>query len=101
MIEFCGILHLKGNLITYISTFITDFTLLVIMLVGLLRLPRRIGSTCSLGLLLWKQVKCWLFFHGDSIPVSNVLSIRQGVIWLVLVIAVESPMVVRPLETGS
>jgi hypothetical protein len=34
----------------------TDFTLIVIMLVGLFRLRRRGGGWFDLGRLLWKQV---------------------------------------------
>ena len=38
--------------------FITDFFLLVIMFIGLLRIHHRGASTLTLGSLLCKQVKC-------------------------------------------
>jgi len=40
-----------------IAMFATDFILLLIMLVGLLGLRRRGGSSFDLGRLLWKQVR--------------------------------------------
>jgi len=56
MFEFCSIPDIKGKIPTFISMLITDFVLLVIMLIGLLRLRRRSAGTCAIGLLLWKQV---------------------------------------------
>jgi hypothetical protein len=57
--------------------FITNFFLLVIMLVGLLRMHYRKVSTLALESLLWEQVRCWgsqkvvVFFS----PSANVISI--------------------------
>jgi hypothetical protein len=48
----------SSNTATFVSIFITDLILLVIMLGGLLRMRHRGAGTFALGRLLWKQVKC-------------------------------------------
>ena len=55
----CNIPNVEVNIATVISMFITNFFLMVIMLVGLLRMHYRRVSTLALGSLLWKQVRCW------------------------------------------
>ncbi len=52
----CDVLNLKTSKLNIIVTLITDVTLLLIMLVGLLRLRRYGAGTLGLGQLLWKQV---------------------------------------------
>jgi hypothetical protein len=54
--SFCSVPYVRTNNKTIVSMFITDFILLVTMLVGLFRL-RRIGAgRFGVGHLLWKQV---------------------------------------------
>jgi hypothetical protein len=43
---------------------ITDVVLLVSMLIGLLHMRYQGVGTHGLGLLLWKQVRCWRFLRG-------------------------------------
>jgi hypothetical protein len=52
----CSLPNAESNTATFVSMFITDFALLVIMLVGLLLLRRRGAGAFGLGHLLWKQV---------------------------------------------
>lgn len=47
---------------TFISMLVTDFFLLVAMLVGLLRIRHRGAGAFALGRLLWKQVGWWYWF---------------------------------------
>ena len=54
------LLNVKG---LALSGFVTDVTLLLIMLVGLLRLRFHDGTFFDLAYVLWKQVghcSCWL-----------------------------------------
>ncbi|KAH9962341.1 hypothetical protein BC827DRAFT_1197730 [Russula dissimulans] len=51
----CSLPNAKSNKSAMITMFATDFVLLLIMLVGLLRLRRRGGGRFDLGRLLWKQ----------------------------------------------
>jgi hypothetical protein len=101
-------INVKSNKATIISMFLTDFILLVIMLVGLLRMGIFGTGTFALGRLgrlLWKQVR-WRrllinvdYLSGRGIlPSANMISIhwQQGVIWLLLATTVELPPVVRP-----
>jgi hypothetical protein len=53
----CNTPDFQVNIATVISMFITDFFLLAIMLVGLLRMHHRSASGVFLGSLLWKQVR--------------------------------------------
>ena len=64
VLDVCSTADLKGVEETFILILITDLILLVTMLTGLLRLRRHGGGTRGLGLLLWKQVRCWPFSHG-------------------------------------
>jgi hypothetical protein len=57
-VTFCSIRNTKSNAATFVSMFISDFILLLVMLVGLLRMRHRGAGTFDLGRLLWKQVKC-------------------------------------------
>jgi len=57
----CAVLNIESNKLNIIVTVITDITLLLIMLVGLLRLRRYGAGTFGLGRLLWKQGVIWLF----------------------------------------
>jgi hypothetical protein len=52
----CAVLNIESIKPNIIVTLITDITLLLIMLVGLLRLRRYGAGTFGLGRLLWKQV---------------------------------------------
>ena len=52
----CTVVNIESNKLNIIVTLITDITLLIIMLVGLLRLRRYGAGTLDLGRLLWKQV---------------------------------------------
>ena len=74
---------------------ITDFVLLFTILIGLLRLRQHGVGTRGLGLLLWKQVGCFLVSSWFS-PSANVISVRQGLIWLLIATVAEIPAVVRP-----
>lgn len=56
----CSITNVENNKATIISMFITDFILLVIMLVGSFRMGVRRVGTFALGRLLWKQGVIWL-----------------------------------------
>jgi len=58
--SFCSIPNLRSNLANVISMFVTDFFLLVIMLVGLFRLRCRVGGKFALAPFLWKQGLIWL-----------------------------------------
>jgi hypothetical protein len=44
---------------TFISMLVTDFFVLVAMLVGLLRIRHRGAGAFALGRLLWKQASWW------------------------------------------
>ena len=74
---------------------ISDIVLLVTMLIGLLRLRQHGVGTRGLGLLLWKQVGCFLVSSLFS-PSANVISVRQGLIWLLIATVAEVPPIVRP-----
>jgi len=50
----------ESNKVSIITMFITDFILLVVMLVGLLRMGVLGPDTFALGSLLWKQGLIWL-----------------------------------------
>ena len=76
--------------------FITDFILLVTMLFGLLRFRLRGAGSFGLGRLLWKQVSLAVLGCLQFSPSANVISIREGVMWLLLATIAELPPVVRP-----
>jgi hypothetical protein len=57
-VTLCSIPNTKSNASTFVSMFVTDFILLLVMLVGLLRMRYRGAGGFALGRLLWKQVKC-------------------------------------------
>ncbi len=52
----CTITNIEVSRIAFISGFVADSSLLLIMLAGLLRLRRRGGGSYELWHLLWKQV---------------------------------------------
>ncbi len=52
----CTSNDVETSQLPFVALFITDFLLLLIMLVGLLRLRRGGGGTFKLGRLLWRQV---------------------------------------------
>jgi len=56
----CSLPNAESNIATIISMFITDFLLLVTMLIGLLRMRHGGGGTLALGRLLWTQGVIWL-----------------------------------------
>jgi hypothetical protein len=80
--------------------FITNFFLLVIMLVGLLCMHYRGVSTLALGSLLWEQVRCWGSQKAVVLfsPSANVISIRKGFIWLLLATIVVLVPMVHPAD---
>lgn len=53
----CSMAKVESNKVSIITMFITDFILLVVMLVGLLRMGVLGPDTFALGSLLWKQVR--------------------------------------------
>lgn len=61
----CAILNIESSKLNIIVALITDITLLLIMLVGLLGLRRYGVGTFGLGRLLWKQVVSF----GCSLPI--------------------------------
>jgi len=66
MQDVCSAPDLKSIKETFVFMFLTDFVLLVTMLIGLLRLRYHGAGTRGLGLLLWKQVgsRCLRFLRG-------------------------------------
>ncbi len=92
----CLMAKVESNKASIISMFITDFILLVAMLVGLLRMGVLGPDTFALGSLLWKQVRRRRLLSGRVSPSTNVISIQQGLIWLLLATTVEILPVVRP-----
>jgi hypothetical protein len=66
------------------------------MLFGLYRL-RRHGGLMALGRLLWNQVSRWRSFFPTTIPSINVVcSVREGVVWILIVVVAElTPTVSR------
>jgi hypothetical protein len=52
----CAIPNIEAGVLNIMVILITDVTLLLIMLVGLLRLRRYGAGNLGLGQLLWKQV---------------------------------------------
>jgi len=59
--KMCNITNSESSKLNIIVTFITDITLLIIMLAGLLRLRRYGVGTFGLGRVLWNQGVIWLF----------------------------------------
>ena len=60
----CSVPDAENNKAAVISMFITDFFLLLVMLIGLLRMRHRGAGTFALGQLLWKQVRWKRLLHG-------------------------------------
>jgi hypothetical protein len=58
VVTHCSSPDMKINAATLVSVFVTDFILLLVMLVGLLRMRHRGAGRFALGRLLWKQVEC-------------------------------------------
>jgi hypothetical protein len=65
----CTILNFKSTEPAAIGSLVTDLSLLLIMLLGLLRLRVVSGGAFSMGRFLWKQVRWWQF----SLAVTNSL----------------------------
>ncbi|KAH9962358.1 hypothetical protein BC827DRAFT_1375833 [Russula dissimulans] len=57
----CGIPDVQSNKLAIMAMPVTDISLLLIMLIGLLRLRHRGGGRLDLGRLLWKQGVIYLF----------------------------------------
>jgi len=89
----CTIPNIKSNMANLISMFVTDFFLLVIMLVGLFRLRCRVAGRFALAPFLWKQVRCQPFLDCRSF-LLDVISIQKGLIWLLLTTVAELPPLV-------
>ncbi len=69
---------------------LTDTTLLLIMIAGLLRLHRRSNGSYQLLRLLWKQVGHLQFSLAVILP-TDVLDILEGVMWFVIATVAEVP----------
>jgi len=67
----CSMAKVESNKASIITMFITDFILLVVMLVGLLRMGVLGPDTFALGRVLWKQGLIWLLLATtvEFIPV--------------------------------
>jgi hypothetical protein len=52
----CRPVHMETSILNFISMFVTDIALLLIMLVGLFHLHRECGGTSGLSQFLWRQV---------------------------------------------
>lgn len=80
---------------------VTDIILLSTMLVGLLRMRRRCGDTFALGRLLWTQVRYRRLFSTVVFLIREYISVRKGVIWLLIGTAAELTPVVNPASLIS
>jgi hypothetical protein len=89
--ENCVASNLESIRLSTIVALVTDIVLLTIMLIGLARMRRHGGGTMALGRLLWKQVgRCSK--SSWQPPCSRLIeniSIRKGVIWLVVSVVAE------------
>jgi hypothetical protein len=86
----------ESNKSAFIVTFATDVALILIMLVGLLRLRNASGGWFDLGRVLWKQVSWRACFADRGLsPSANVISVREGVVWLSLATVAELLPAVR------
>ena len=82
-------LYLDSVKLSTISAFVTDITLLLMMLFGLYRI-RRYGGLMTLGRLLWNQVsRLALLLANHRAFNSPVCSFREGVVWLLIAIVAE------------
>jgi len=76
------VLNSESSKLNIIVTLIADIILLLTVLVGLFRLRRNYGGRFGLEHLLWNQVGPWRF---PCLALStDMLSIRKGVIWLLI-----------------
>ncbi|KAH9978391.1 hypothetical protein BJV74DRAFT_798427 [Russula compacta] len=78
----CATLNLQSCKPTVISVAVTDFILLLIMLLGLLRLRLDGGTLLGLGRILWKQVGPRQFSLGIAV---------SGIVWLLVATVAEVP----------
>jgi hypothetical protein len=76
--------------------FATDFLLLLITLVGLLRMRREGGGFLGLGWLLWKQVRGQHLLQVVVPRPANVIFVQEGVIWILIATIADIFPVVRP-----
>jgi len=89
------VLNSESSKLNVIVTLIADIILLLTVLVGLFRLRRNYGGRFGLEHLLWNQVGPWRF---PCLALStDMLSIRKGVIWLLMATAAEVPPTVGPI----
>ncbi|KAI0294347.1 hypothetical protein BC826DRAFT_340619 [Russula brevipes] len=67
----CVNIDIQTSAPTLIAMLVTDVSLLLLMLVGLLRMRRDGGGTFGLSQLLWKQGLIWLLFAtiAEAVPV--------------------------------
>jgi hypothetical protein len=75
--------------------FATDFLLLLITLVGLLRMRREGGGFLGLGWLLWKQVRGQHLLQIVVPRSANVIFVQEGVIWILIATIADIFPVVR------
>jgi len=85
----CLELNIESNTLTIVTLLVTDFVLLVSMLVGLLRLRRGSSSTFDLGSLLWKQGVIWL-------ALATIADVTPSVIMLINLNDVFNAMFLMP-----
>jgi hypothetical protein len=75
-------------------TFATDFALLLIMVIGLLRLRLEAGEMLGMGRLLWEQIR-WLFISRKLFLLMRFPSVSimtdSGIIWLLIATIIEGP----------
>jgi hypothetical protein len=76
--SFCSVPYVRTNNKTIVCMFVTDFILLVTMLVGLFRLRRLGAGRSGVGHLLWKQVSSWRTSLASSSPSANVLPTERA-----------------------
>ena len=78
-------------MLNVLVTLVTDISLLLIMIFGLLRLGFHERSAFGLGRLLWKQVGYWCFSLAVVFSAYMVVRIHKGVIWLLVATIAEVP----------
>ena len=78
-------------MLNVLVTLVTDISLLLIMILGLLRLGFHERGAFGLGRLLWKQVGYWYFSLVVVFSIYMVIRIHKGVIWLLVATIAEVP----------
>ena len=86
-------LNSERNKLNIIVLLVTDITLLLTVLVGLLRLRGDGIGTFGVGKLLWKQVGFRSLYCSQS---SDMFSFCKGALWLLVATVAEVPPAVNP-----